>query len=56
MASREEIRKEQKRMLMMLRMVKENYISIDNLITMAEAEMEEEDVAYVEKKVTQLKR
>jgi len=56
MASRDEIRKEQKRMLMLLKLVQVNHDTIDNVITIAEAEMEEEDIAHVEKKVSQLKK
>lgn len=56
LASGEEIRKEQKRMLMLLKMVQVKHDTIDNVVTLAEAEMDEEDVAWVEKKAAQLKR
>ena len=58
MPSNSEIRIEQKRKLFQLmslkRMIPES-IDLDNLIVSVEAEMEEEDVAWVEKKVAQLK-
>jgi|GEM_PF-2201914 len=55
MASDKEIRKEQKRQLMQLKMLEKNQMTLEKLIVMTEAEMEEEDVAWVEKKVAQLK-
>lgn len=55
MASEKEISKEQKRHLMQLKLIKENKLDIDFAITIVEAEMDAEDVAYVEKKVQQVK-
>jgi len=55
MATSEEIRRDQKRYLLLLKMIKENKTTLDQAIVMAETEMQEEDVAYVEKKVKQLK-
>ena len=53
-----EIRIEQKRKLFQLMQLKKSIsdsIELDNLIISIEAEMEEEDVAWVEKKIAQLK-
>jgi len=44
-----EIRKEQKRKLMMLKRLQQGKITLDQAIADLEAEMEQEDVAYVEK-------
>ena len=44
-----EIRKEQKRKLMLLKRLQQNKITLQQAITDLEAEMEQEDVAYVEK-------
>ena len=58
MPTTSEIRIEQKRKLFQLmslrRTIPEN-IELNNLIIAVEAEMDEEDVAWVEKKVKQLK-
>ena len=56
MASKDETRIFQKRMLTHLKMVKENPETLNQLITMTEAEMEQEDVAYVEKKIKEMKK
>ena len=60
MASEREIRKEQKRSLYQLKMLERNNSGIEvkglhQLINQQEAEMDAEDVAWVEKKITQLK-
>ena len=47
-------RKEQKRQLMQLKMLEKKYTTLNKLIAMTEAEMDEEDVAWVEKKVSQI--
>ena len=54
MASKDEIRIMQKRLLTQLKMVKKMPNTLDQLITMTEAEMEQEDVAHVEKKLAEL--
>ena len=58
MPSSVEIRIEQKRKLFQLMQLKKSISDsneLDNLIISIEAEMEEEDVAWVEKKIAQLK-
>ena len=55
MACKDEIRIAQKQKLVQLKMVKNNRTTLDDLITMTEAEMEAEDVAWVEKKVSEMK-
>ena len=55
MDSTYEIRIMQKRMLINLKMVNKNPGLLKQLITMAEAEMDQEDVAYVEKKIEEMK-
>ena len=52
--TKEEVRKEQKRVLMMLKTVQKTPKAINNMVTTYEAEMEEEDIAHVEKKLKQL--
>ncbi|MCL2421266.1 MAG: hypothetical protein FWD03_05350 [Defluviitaleaceae bacterium] len=54
MATDRELRKEQKRLLMQLKMLERKQTTLKKLITLTEAEMDEEDVAWVEKKVSQL--
>ena len=54
MATDKELRKEQRRNLMQVKMLEKKHITLKKLITMIEAEMDEEDVAWVEKKVAQL--
>ena len=54
MATDRELRKEQKRMLMQLKMLEKKQTTLKKLIALTEAEMDEEDVAWVEKKVAQL--
>ena len=59
MASNIEIRIEQRKRLYQLLKIKkvnpnQNINEIDSMINAAEAEMEEEDVAWVEKKIAQL--
>ena len=54
MASKDEMRIMQKRMLMHLKMVKKKPDTLERLITLTEAEMDQEDVAHVEKKLEKL--
>lgn len=54
--TKEEVSREQRRQLMLLKNIDSGYITIKNAITNLEAEMEEKDVAYVEKKVTELNK
>ena len=54
MLSKDELRVIQKRLLTQLKMVHKGYISIENAMKMTEAEMEAEDVAYVNEKITEV--
>ncbi|MCL2225971.1 MAG: hypothetical protein FWB96_13470 [Defluviitaleaceae bacterium] len=59
MATKTEMQVEQKRLLYKLLKLKKdnakvNVIGLNELINQAEAEMDEEDVAWVEKKIAQL--
>ena len=49
MGSELEIRREQKRQLMLLKRIKQGKVPIDQAITDLEAEMEQEDISHVEK-------
>ena len=49
MGTEAELRSEQKRRLMTLKRVQQKKITLDQAITDLEAEMNQEDVAYVEK-------
>ena len=52
--TKEEVSREQRRQLMMLKNIDTGRITVKNAIINLEAEMEEKDVAYVEKKVAEL--
>ena len=56
MPSKDEMRVIQKRHLMQLKMIQLGHNTIDNAITAAEAEMEVEDVAYVNEKAKETKK
>ena len=55
MPSKEETRVIQKRQLVQLKMVQLGLSTIDKAVTATEAEMEAEDVAYVNEKIAELK-
>ena len=52
--TKEEVSREQRRQLMILKNIDKGRISLKNAIINLEAEMEEKDVAYVEKKSLEL--
>jgi len=54
MATKEEMRSTQKRQLIQLKMLETKQLTLKQLITMTVAEMDKEDVAWVEKSIREM--